>query len=302
MTTFGDRLYQLGGIPVGLGGGLIPATTGNIFFVDSGATGTKIGDSPVNASLTIDAAVGKCTANNGDIIFVLPGHAENIVTATSLVIDVAGISIIGIGQGKSKPVLTFTAVGGSIEIDAANCRLSNLILLTSVDAVVVGINVDNNDIELDHIEFRWDDTGDDFDLMMDVEAFDRTRIHDCIFLAENVDGCSVGVRIDDAHATWIQGCIFMGDFNSAAISGTHDSAATSDGLLITSNIIYNVDNQSANIIDLHDNATGFIAHNRIGTEYNTNVTNPLDPGEGRQCENYVANDDDETGGQTSVSS
>lgn len=122
MTTYGDRLYQLGGIPVGIGNGLVPSTTGNVFFVDSGATGTAIGDSPANACLTTDAAVGKCTASNGDIIIVREGHAETISTASSLVIDVAGVTVICLGHGESQAVFSYSAAASTITVSAANCR------------------------------------------------------------------------------------------------------------------------------------------------------------------------------------
>ena len=93
-------------------------TTGNVFFVDSGSTAR--GDNPAKGQApdtpfsTIDFAVGRCTANNGDIIFVMPGHAEDISAATSLVMDVAGVRIIGMGIGRSRPVLTYTVATGSV--------------------------------------------------------------------------------------------------------------------------------------------------------------------------------------------
>jgi hypothetical protein len=78
-------------------------TTGNIFFVDSGsATGANsvgAGQNPDAPFLTIDYAVGQCTANNGDIIYVMPGHAEVVAAAAGLDLDVAGITIVGLGSG-----------------------------------------------------------------------------------------------------------------------------------------------------------------------------------------------------------
>ena len=57
-------------------------TTGNIFFVDSGsATGADsvgAGRNPDLPFLTIDYAVGQCTANNGDYIIAMPGHAAEL--------------------------------------------------------------------------------------------------------------------------------------------------------------------------------------------------------------------------------
>lgn len=101
---------------------------GNIFFVDSG-TGTNAasrGKNPDVALATIDYAVGLCTANNGDVIYVLPGHAENLTVATSVDADVAGVSIIGCGSGSLKPTLSTTAAAGSFTVGAANVTVKNI--------------------------------------------------------------------------------------------------------------------------------------------------------------------------------
>jgi len=56
---------------------------GSTFFVDSGVDSTD-GRSPKTAFGTIDEAVNKCTAYNGDKIVVMAGHAETISGATGI--------------------------------------------------------------------------------------------------------------------------------------------------------------------------------------------------------------------------
>jgi hypothetical protein len=87
---------------------------------------------------TIDAAIGSCTASSGDVILVLPGHTE-AVTSTSIAVDVAGISIIGLGSGSMKPTLTFAATDSRINVTAANCTLKNLRLEAAVGQVVTAV-------------------------------------------------------------------------------------------------------------------------------------------------------------------
>lgn len=135
MTTFGDRLYQLGGVPVGLGGGTIPPTTGNIFYVDNSAVGTDDGIKPGDACLTVDAAIGKCIANNGDTIIVREGHTETISTASSLVIDVAGVTIVCLGHGENQAVFTYSVAVATITVSAANCRWIGGVLLANYSDV-----------------------------------------------------------------------------------------------------------------------------------------------------------------------
>ena len=43
---------------------------------------------------TVNYAYDQCTADQGDIIYILPGHAETIDAATDIVMDLAGITVI----------------------------------------------------------------------------------------------------------------------------------------------------------------------------------------------------------------
>ena len=102
--------------------------TGKAFFVDSGAgADTNVGNSWAQALATIDKAVGKCVADRGDIIYLAQGHAENIASATSLICDIAGVSIVGLGSGTLRPKLSFTAAAGSIVVSSANVTLKNIV-------------------------------------------------------------------------------------------------------------------------------------------------------------------------------
>lgn len=270
--------------------------SGAVFWVDS-VTGSNGNDglSPASPVATIDYAVGLCTANKGDVIYVMPGHAENITTATSLVVDVAGVSIIGLGNERNRPTLTFTATAGSIEMDAANTRLSNLRLVAGIASVVVGVNVDADDVELDHLEFSISATGFEFLLMIDVDAFDRATIRDCRLLAENIAGCNTGIRLDDTVGVRIVGNEFRGDFTTAAISGTTGSGAASVDAAVHDNVIENLDTTAGILLDHHDSTTGITSRNRGFTLYATNVTAPWDAGATLNIENFVVNAIDEKG-------
>jgi hypothetical protein len=102
---------------------------GNTYYVDSGVAGTD-GTSPETAVGTLEAAINKCTANQGDLILVLPGHAESITSATALNFDVAGIRIIGLGDGNDRPTFTFTTANtATIPVSAANITIRNCIFV-----------------------------------------------------------------------------------------------------------------------------------------------------------------------------
>lgn len=109
-------------------------TTGNIWFVDSGsstgADSAGYGQNPDKPFLTVDYAIGKCTASNGDIIYPMPGHAETLSSAAAWAVDVAGITIRGLGSGNTRPVISIDTEhteAAPILISAASCTLDNLI-------------------------------------------------------------------------------------------------------------------------------------------------------------------------------
>ena len=82
------------------------------------------------------------TANQGDVIYVLPGHTETVANATTIVPDVAGISIIGLGRGTARPTITFTNASGNIPISADNIVLENIhFTISGTTDVTAGITI-----------------------------------------------------------------------------------------------------------------------------------------------------------------
>lgn len=303
LTAFPNGISSFG-MPVLGSGGVM--TTGNVFFVDSGHDQASNGNeatSSSNPAATIDGAVGKCTANNGDVIFVMPGHAENISSATSLVVDVAGVSIIGLGVGGNRPILTYTDTAGSVELDANNCLIQNIVFLTSVGACVVGINVDAHDITIDHCEMRYDESGDDFITFIDADVTTRTSILNCSFLGQAAAGWEECIRFDTCRNPVVRGCHFNGQWTDAVIVG---EGTSSINCLIDNNVMYNSDTGAgANSIGFTVACTGLISNNMIGTLFATNITTIVDPGSCLCVGNMITNAIDEfgaDGGGAAVSS
>lgn len=102
---------------------------GDIFFVKSG-TGVDAagyGQNPDAPFATVDYAIGQCTAAKGDVIYVLPGHAE---TTTAIALDVAGVKIVGLGFGANRPTLTATTGATDLlNVTAADCAIQGLRLV-----------------------------------------------------------------------------------------------------------------------------------------------------------------------------
>jgi hypothetical protein len=103
----------------------------------SAAARTATRATSTRRSRTLDYAIGQCTANRGDVIFIKPGHAETISTATAVALDVAGIAIIGLGVGSNRPTFTLdTATTATIGVSAANVTLKNVIFTANFADIV----------------------------------------------------------------------------------------------------------------------------------------------------------------------
>jgi len=127
-----------------------------VFFVDSngGGSTTSGGLTPESAFTTIDSAIGACTANRGDTIYVMAGHAETISTAGGITADVAGISIIGLGRGTSRPTLSLSATGSTIAVSAANVLFQNLVITSTVNELVKVFNITAAYCTIDAVDYK----------------------------------------------------------------------------------------------------------------------------------------------------
>lgn len=126
---------------------------GEIFWVNNSSVLSKNGITGSDGNkgnylqpfATIDYAVGKCTANRGDIIAVMPGHSETVSTATggtaALDLDVAGICVVGLGQGTKVAQVDYTLAAGAVTVGASNISIVNMKFHANVPSVLVGIKI-----------------------------------------------------------------------------------------------------------------------------------------------------------------
>ena len=123
---------------------------GAIWFVDSGhayaSDSAGFGRTPDAPFATIDYAVGMCTASQGDVIYVMPGHAEVVSAAGDLDLDVIGISVVGLGNGSLQPTVTLdTADTADVDVDAADITVENIHFRANFADIVAAIDVNADD-------------------------------------------------------------------------------------------------------------------------------------------------------------
>ena len=123
---------------------LLQAQPGSVYWLNNGTVfpdhGTNGSDGNrgtyIRPFKTLSAASAACTAGRGDIIMVMPGHAEAISSATALTMAKAGVAVIGLGTGGSRPTFTFnTANTATINVTAANVIFKNCIFIANFLAI-----------------------------------------------------------------------------------------------------------------------------------------------------------------------
>ena len=173
-------------------------TTGNVWFVDSGsetgADAAGYGENPDAPFLTIDYATGNCTASNGDWIIVMPGHAESVSSAAYIDADKAGVRIIGLGTGRNKPVLSWTAAAGEIKVNAADVSFENLVFNMELTGGVFG-GATLYSTATDTVFKDCDFVIPSVDTVMVLTGGTRTQINNCRFYGSTGPGTGVTTAV-----------------------------------------------------------------------------------------------------------
>jgi len=241
---------------------------GNVWFVNS-ATGINsdgYGQNPDAPFDTIDYAIGKCTANNGDIIYVMPGHIETI-TGTDITVDIAGVSIIGLGKGSLMPQIKHNHADAEVSIAADNVTWTGIRHSADVTGVKVAIEIEDG---VDNCTI----TGNKFDVVLTGtdEFLVSIRTNDASNFASIEDNdidMGLGGAVSaisfakDTDSTVVRNNRIQGDYSTACINGL---TALSTKLLIEKNLLINggsADLGTEPAIELVTGSTGTIRDNDI---------------------------------------
>ena len=273
-------------------GGQVPVTTGRTFYVAS-STYTLLGSTytasdghdgldPRRAMATVTAAIAECTASVGDYIVILPGYTED-VAATDVTVNVAGVTIMGLGDGADRPTFTHTAVGSTFALDAASITLDNL-LFTSSAAATILVDVNSTDATVKNCEFRMLTAVTAVDINGgSANACDRAKVLNCIFDA-STDGPDTAIGLDEvADSVIIDGNYAYGLFDDACVHNVTGKVLT--WLRITNNTLVNT-TAASHSIELVSACTGLIAGNMCGSPLADATPTDIDGGATHMNENY----------------
>ena len=235
----------------------VNATTGN----DAGGAG----DSPDNPVASIDYALGLCTASAGDIIYLMPGHAETVgVTgAAGLTLDVAGVKIIGLGGRTTRPAILIDGFADTyISITGADTYFDNVTFKAGHADIAIACAVAADGVEFHNCSWEENVSTENFLICIDdggANVTDRLVVENCEFIqpdTSNTFAISFGAAQDRCV---IRNNVFLGFWETTAIGG----AGVVTNLICTGNLIQNRDTDADQCILFPDNSTGVVSDNRV---------------------------------------
>lgn len=238
-------------------------STGSRFFVHSG-TGTDAagyGKNPDKPFATIDYAVGQCTASKGDVIIVMPGHAETVSAAGGLDLDVAGITVLGLGSGGLQPTVTLTtATTADVDVDAANITVENIHFVSGFADIVAAIDVNATDFTLRRC--RFSQSAVDLNALIWVQdasgaTSDRITIEDCHCIAYDAANTHFVNFAGTGTGHIVSRNILIGDWGTMCIGG----AGVVTRATIVDNMISNAATDNDSCINFAATATGICMRN-----------------------------------------
>ena len=273
LTNYPNGVSSFGVPVLGGAGGMV--TTGNVWFVDSttGSDGNS-GQDKDHPFATIDYAIGRCTANKGDVILVMPNHSETITAADGINVDIEGVSIIGLGVGNNRPEIAYsTSTAASFGVNADSVLLKNLYFdMTGVDGMDTPLDIDDNHCTIEDCEFLVGDATYQADEAINADAnADNLTIRRCKFIsgtaganyAIHISGALTNLMIDDV---WCDG-----DFAVAPIGAT---TAFTQALIRN---VYAKNDQTGDLaLEFTGAATGFMVDCYSHTD--CEPQNSIDPG------------------------
>ena len=250
----------------------------NVYYVSSvadlRADDPSHGKTPLRPFATWDYAIGRISSERqnsskrGDVIVLGENHAETITTATALAMDVAGVRVIGMGHGSSRPTITFTTVtNSSVFITASDCEIANIVFVNGVDSQASCIDIDGSSdgTYIHDCEFKEGSSTTGLTFITVSGTADDVRIENNRFYQPTAGNGDYAVRINAGGAcarVQIKNNYIFGDFDVAGIGSTNSCTAID----ISGNSVVNLLAGQAAIEFTATDVTGTIAGNNVSAD------------------------------------
>lgn len=231
---------------------------GNKWYVSSviGSAGNS-GNNEQEPVATIAQAQAKATANNNDIIILLPGHAETISAAGGITLSKAGITIVGIGNKNNRPTLTWSATASTLAISAANVTIRNIRTKVSIDSVVKMFDITGAGCTLDAVDFVETASVQALNFLTTTAAADSLTIQNCNHV-QVAAGAAKWIDLVGSDNSIVRDSQFFVSASTHILGGT---TTESLNLLVENNRFVNPADAAG--VVLLASTTGFV-HNNYG--------------------------------------
>ena len=217
---------------------------------------------------TLDYAIGKCKADRGDVIYIMPGYTQSMIAADAVDVDVAGVRIIGLGRGSKRAKFTYDNSAGEFVLGAANVRIENLWFVPSVTGITHALDIEAAADDYQIINCRFADAeaaGTDEFLICIKHAITVKRglIQGC-FIDMGEAGAATGISVATPEEINILDNIIVGDFSTACIANITAAGTLMNvfgnvlinGVKSGLNTVAAIVNVAANELNLGDNLIG----------------------------------------------
>lgn len=243
---------------------------GKTIYVDS-AVDAASGASPSEAVGTLDEAFALCTADQGDVIVVMPNHAETITGAGGITHDVAGVSVIGLGVGNQRPRFLMDA-GTSVTylISAADAYVENLVFAAGHADIVACFDITAAGAWINNCEFVNNVVDENFKSAITCSGADNTadglRVTNNFFYT--VDAATLGfiLTTGDVTGALVADNVVVSEGTGLATLITCATGKDLKGVRVLRNYLSSKAT-SGNLFISNDTASpnnsGIIAHNRV---------------------------------------
>lgn len=253
---------------------------------------------------TLNQGLAQARANKQDIVYVLPGHTENISSADQMSALVAGTRIVGLGRGNDRPKFTWTAATATFLLDVASVTLENMhlvmadtgnngvtvaapITVSGTDCAILGCDIDISGDANDRVTIGVTTTAAANNFRFAGNKVIGATAAECTTFLQIVGGD--GVEICDNYISVATSAVAVGSVRVLTTASTN--------MLITGNYIANNKAASEEALTLLASCTGFMDRNNLCVLDNASVALDEDGDVTYGDGNYLANVAGERGKQ-----
>ncbi len=223
MTTFGDGLFQYGGMPVANALGLPFSGKSKYYFVDpASGSDDQDGLTPAKAMAGIEAAEAKCVANQHDAVVYIAGSSGNTLQA-ALTWDKNYTHLVGVAaptevaqRARIFQLSSLTGASPLLDITATGCIFSNFYIFQGVaDATsLINVQVTGGRNYFHKVHFAGGGHADqaiDGGASLKLNGAEENTFDRCTFGVDTIDAATGMVALlfdDEAHRNLFRDCAF----------------------------------------------------------------------------------------------